>query len=126
MKYSSHADFLQKIGILLLVAAGLTLVYVAQDVLLSLLWAGIAIILTSPLLAGLESYKIPKYISPIFVILGVIIVLALFIVGILPVFADAFREIQRYLKVFIDFSQAAIADPSLISRHFSGSLLGKL
>ena len=50
MKSSSHVDFLQKIGILLLIAGGLFLVYVARDVLLSLLWAGIAIVITSPLL----------------------------------------------------------------------------
>ena len=55
-----------------------------------------------------------------------LVAFALFIVGIVPVFADALREIQLYMKIFLDFSQAAIADPTLISKHFSGSILGKL
>ena len=107
----SVRDFLMKLTLLIVSAILLYGVYLGSSVLLAVIYAAIAVFLTSPMLAALESRRIPKFLSASIVCLGGLCIFVILGGALIPLLMEQFSLLASRADEFLRSSQVFFATP---------------
>jgi predicted PurR-regulated permease PerM len=95
--------------------------YVGGSILLAVLYAAIAVLLTSPILAVLESWRIPKFLSALLVCLGGLCIFVLLGGALIPLLLEQFSLLANRADILLKSSQAFFSTPDSLRIYFEGS-----